>query len=238
MKKIKVGSNIKVRNASWSFDKGIFKKFDQHINKSIPLYKWSHDIGLDVSDFFLPNGNTFYDLGCSTGSFVKSLSIRHSNKNIKVFGIDEIQEMVNQSKKNNKQFKNVKILKGDITKIKFNEPNFISSFYTIQFIKPSKRQKLIDKIYKSLLWGGGFLIFEKVRAPDARFQDMITTIYNDFKLSNGFSADEIINKTKSLKGVMEPFSSKANMQMLKRAGFKDIICLFKFINFEGLLAIK
>ena len=82
------------------------------------------------------------------------------------------------------------------------------------------------------------LFFEKVRAPDARFQDMTTTMYNDFKLNQGFNEKEILNKTKSLKGVLEPFSSKANIQLLKRAGFKDIMCIFKFINFEGFLAIK
>ena len=83
-----------------------------------------------------------------------------------------------------------------------------------------------------MIWGGGFLFFEKVRAPDARFQDMTTTMYND-KLNQGFNEKEILNKTKSLKGVLEPFSSKANIQLLKRAGFKDIMCIFKFINFEG-----
>ena len=45
-------------------------------------------------------------------------------------------------------------------------------------------------------------------------------------------------KTISLKGVLEPFSSKANIDFLKRAGFKDIIIIFKYICFEGILAIK
>ena len=49
-------------------------------------------------------------------------------------------------------------------------------------------------------------MFEKIRANDARFQDIFSIIYNDFKLKNGYSPDEIINKTKSLKGVLEPFS--------------------------------
>ena len=35
------------------------------------------------------------------------------------------------------------------------------------------------------------------------------TKYAEFKESKGFSADEIANKSKSLKGVLEPFSTKA-----------------------------
>ena len=237
-KKIIVGDNIKPSDSSWSFGGNVPKTFDQHINKSVPLYKWSHEIGLNVSDFFLPNGTKFYDIGCSTGTFAKKLAERHYTKNIQIIGIDQIKEMVKVAKKNCNKFSNIKIKHGDITTAKLNHLNFISSFYSIQFIRPSKRQDLINKIYKSLIWGGGFLFFEKVRAPDARFQDMTTTMYNDFKLNQGFNEKEILNKTKSLKGVLEPFSSKANIQLLKRAGFKDIMCIFKFINFEGFLAIK
>ena len=82
------------------------------------------------------------------------------------------------------------------------------------------------------------LIFDKVRAPDARFQEMMTTLYNEYKLSSGYSAEEILNKSLSLKGILEPFSSKANLEMLKRSGFSDIMTIFKFITFEGYLAIK
>ncbi len=81
-------------------------------------------------------------------------------------------------------------------------------------------------------------MFEKVRYPDARFQDIMSQIYIDFKLDQGFSEIDIINKSKSLKGVMEPFSSKGNLQLLKRAGFKDIVTVFKYLNFEGFLSIK
>ena len=81
-------------------------------------------------------------------------------------------------------------------------------------------------------------MFEKVRFPDARFQDIMSQIYIDFKLDQGFSEIDIINKSKSLKGVMEPFSSQGNLQLLKRAGFKDIVTVFKYLNFEGFLSIK
>ena len=79
---------------------------------------------------------------------------------------------------------------------------------------------------------------EKVRGSDARFQDIFVQTYNEFKLSQGFSSEEIISKSRSLKGILEPFSSHGNTQLLKRAGFKDIITVFKYGCFEGYLAIK
>ena len=159
-------------------------------------------------------------------------------KKVKLYGIDEISEMIKISKKNNKNFKNVKFLNNNLNMINFLKSNIIYSFYTIQFIHPSKRQALFNKIYKSLKWGGAFLMFEKVRANDARFQDMMTQIYMDYKIKQGFNEKEIIQKSRSLKGVMEPFSTKGNYDLLKRAGFKDIITVFKYLCFEGILAIK
>jgi tRNA (cmo5U34)-methyltransferase len=237
-RKLGVGNKLSAQESNWSFSGKTVFNFDNHIKKSIPLYNLSHQMGLKISDFFLPNGTKFYDLGCSTGSFINNLAKRHKNKQIKIYGIDEVKQMVEVAKKKNKKFKNVKVLKKDITKFNFKNANFISSFYTIQFIRPFQRQKIINKIYNSLIWGGGFLFFEKVRAPDARFQDITTLIYNDFKREQGFTSNEILNKSKSLKGVLEPFSTNANIDMLKRAGFKDFISIFKYNNFEGILAIK
>ena len=116
--------------------------------------------------------------------------------------------------------------------------DLIVSYYKIQFIKPKVRQQFFDKIYTSLNWGGAFILFEKVRAPDARFQDITTQLYSEFKKKNGFTAEEILNKTSSLKSILEPFSSNANIDLMKRSGFKDILSIFKYVNFECFLAIK
>ena len=122
--------------------------------------------------------------------------------------------------------------------LKFLKADLIISYYSIQFTSPTKRQQIINKIYKSLNWGGCFIMFEKFRGPDARFQDIFTQIYNDFKETNGFSVYEIFNKQKSLRGILEPFSDQGNLGLLKRAGFKDISSISQLINFKGYLSIK
>ena len=234
----KVDKSIVAKNSSWTFSGNVAKNFDKHIDKSVPLYGWSHDLGLKISDFFVKKNSKIHDLGCSTGTFIKKINLRHNNKKIFIKGYDIEKKMVALAKKNNQKNKNVKINFENISSANLKDSDFITSFYTIQFIHPSQRQKIFNKIFKELNWGGGFLFFEKVRAPDARFQDMMGLIYNDFKLDNNFSPSEIIAKSRSLKGVLEPFSSKANIDLLKRAGFKDITTVFKFICFEGFLAIK
>jgi tRNA (cmo5U34)-methyltransferase len=38
--------------------------------------------------------------------------------------------------------------------------------------------------------------------------------------------------------VLEPFSTQGNLDLLSRAGFKDVMTLIKYVCFEGFLAIK
>lgn len=233
------GDNINKNLSDWSFKGDVFQNFDTHINKSVPLYNETHDLYLKLTDFFLQDKSKIIDIGCSTGTFLSKVYERHNknSKKIKFEGIDNVSEMIKFCKMKNRK-KNLKFFKGDVFKINFDNSCIISSFYTIQFISQKKRQTLINKIYKQLNWGGAFFMVEKVRGPDARFQDILNQTYIEYKLSKGYTPDQIINKSSSLKGVLEPFSSKGNLDLLKRAGFKDVISIFKYACFEGFLAIK
>jgi tRNA (cmo5U34)-methyltransferase len=237
-KKLFAGDKIKTSRSNWKFNKSVVKVFDKHVSSSVPLYEKAHDLIIKMSDFFIKENSTIIDLGSSTGTLIKSLDHRHfQKKNVNYLGVDSELEMIKASNKKISQ-KNIKFLNKKIENYKLPKSDMITSIYTIQFIKPSVRQDIFDKIYKSLTWGGAFFLFEKVRGPDARFQDIITGTYNDYKLDVGYNFEEISIKTQSLRGVLEPFSTNGNLDLLKRAGFKDVMIIFKYICFEGFLAIK
>ena len=48
----------------------------------------------------------------------------------------------------------------------------------------------------------------------------MTQTYNEYKISQGFNPNEIIAKSRSLKGVLEPFSTNGNLQLLKGQDLK------------------
>ena len=177
----------------------------------------------------------------STGSLGNV--ILQNNKKINFIGIDSVKEMIDQANHNKKKQKTklkckVIFKNADIEKFALKKNDMFVSYYTIQFLPPKIRQKIVDKIFKSLNWGGAFIMCEKIRGPDARFQDILTLMYNEFKLENNFSFEEILEKSRSLKGVLEPFSDKGNLDMLKRSGFKDIFPIFQMLSFKGYLCIK
>ena len=233
-----VGDKIKSKNASWSFKgKNLAKHFKNHIEKSVPLYNESHKLIIDYSDFFIKDGSICYDIGCSVGNLLNNLSKHHSGKKSQFIGLDVQQDMISFAKNNNSK-KNIQFKKADFLKIKCKKADMVISFYTAQFIKPEKRLIFFKKIHKMLNWGGGLFLFEKIRSKDARFQDYSTAVYNEFKLRNGFEPNEIFQKTRSLKGILEPFSEQGNLTLLREAGFKDYTTIFNYINFRGILIIK
>jgi tRNA (cmo5U34)-methyltransferase len=234
-----VGDGISAQNSEWSFGRGVAKTFGEHVRRSVPLYAEGHDLICQISDYFVPKNALVYDLGASTGRLLAKLAARHEAKpGVTFVGIDQEESMIEEARKVIGKRTNVRLEVGDINLWDYEPCELVVSYYTIQFIHPRIRQDLINKIYQNLNWGGAFLFFEKVRGPDARFQDMCTGIYNEFKLDNGFSEAEIINKSRSLKGTLEPFSTNGNLEMLRRAGFVDIMTVIKYVCFEGFLAIK
>ena len=237
----KLSAELPLERANWTFNGKLVDSFDAHISRSVPLYKEGHDLICDMSDFFIKPNSICYEIGCSTGTLTLELAAHHKNKpEARFIGVDIEEDMIRKScsKLNQAKGLNVSFLAEDVTQLEMDQADLIVCYYTVQFINTSVRQKLIDKLYKTLNWGGALLLFEKVRGADARFQDILSALYHDYKLREGYSADEIIAKSRSLKGVLEPFSTQGNLDMLKRAGFVDINTVQKYLCFEGFLAIK
>ena len=234
-----VGEEIVAKEAAWSFGGATPKNFNEHVRRSVPYYEDGHELIVKLSDYFIKDGSVCYDLGTSTGKVIKFLAERHKHRsNVKLVGIDSQVEMVTEAKEMTPPELNVELIVDDIVTHQYQKADLIVSYYTLQFVKPHLRQFMLNKIFETLNWGGAFIMFEKVRACDARFQDIMQTLYTDYKIEQGYSSEEIIAKTKSLKGVLEPFSTQGNLDLLKRAGFVDIMTVFKHICFEGIIAIK
>ena len=236
-----VGDGLNADRGNWKFSGSTVDSFDDHVSKSVPLYNEGHELICDISDFFIKENSICYEIGCSTGTL--SLKLAQHNvgkKSAKFIGLDIEQDMINKANKKISETENLNVSfkAEDVITSELMPADMIVCYYTVQFIRPSVRQELITKLYESLNWGGALLLFEKVRGADARFQDILTTLYSDYKLRMGYTPEEIVSKTRSLKGVMDPFSTQGNIDLLKRAGFLDVNTIQKYLCFEGFLAIK
>ena len=172
---MKVGDNIQSENGNWKFSGKTVDNFDAHVSKSVPLYNEGHDLINKLSDYFIQDNSVIYEIGTSTGELLIKLAQYHKNRpSVKFIGIDIEEDMIAKANEKKKQLglKNVEFICDSAVAADYEPADMFISYYTMQFIRPSERQRMLDKIYENLRWGGALAMFEKVRAPDARFQDI------------------------------------------------------------------
>jgi tRNA (cmo5U34)-methyltransferase len=233
-----VGDAIRASSGRWSFADDTVDNFDAHIARSVPLYAECQELVARLSEFFLASDSRVYELGCSTGAMTEQIARQNEGRPVQICAIDVEPAMAEKAAQRLAGYDNVEVVCADVLDMDYRPADLFVSFLTMQFIAPRFRQQLFDRVYQSLNWGGALILVEKVRAPDARFNDMMSQLYNDYKLSAGYTPEEIIAKSRSLKGVLEPFSTQGNLDLLQRAGFVDVMSVFKYLCFEGFLAIK
>ncbi len=237
--KLLVGSGIESSDSSWKFSGKVAEKFPEHVRRSVPYYEDGHNLIANLSNFYLKDNSVCYEIGTSHGELIEKVYKKNvALKNTSYVGIDISKDMINKANQRVPNNNQIYFKATDAVSSDYKDSDLFISNYSMQFIPLEQRYKMAGKIYNSLNKGGGFILFEKVLDDASIFQDIVSQLYVEFKIENGFSFGEIISKSKSLKGVLTPLTTSGNIDMLKQAGFKDITTIMKYLNFEGFLAVK
>lgn len=222
----------------FEFDEEVASVFDDMLNRSVPYYKEMQRLTINFALNFLEQNDRVYDLGCSTASTLIELA-KHCDKPLQLVGIDNSKAMLDRALNKSKAFGvAIEFVEGDIHDVAFDDAKLIISNYTLQFIRPLQREKLVQKIYDSLQEGGIFIFSEKVISSDKTLNKQSIDEYYKFKKIQGYSEFEIAQKREALENVLIPYSEEENRQMIKDAGFSHCETLFKWVNFATFIAIK
>jgi len=222
----------------FEFDEEVASVFDDMLNRSVPFYKEMQRLTINFALNYLDENDKVYDLGCSTASTLIELS-KHSSKNLELIGIDNSEAMLNRAKNKCKAFGvDIKFINDDIHNVLFTNAKLIISNYTLQFIRPLQREKLVKKIYNNLEKGGIFIFCEKVISSDKILDKQYIDEYYEFKKTQGYSEFEIAQKREALENVLIPYTEDENKKMILDAGFSHCETLFKWVNFATFIAIK
>lgn len=242
MKK-KIDKKIIHISNSWSFNKNVSDNFDLHVKQSIPFYYEIINAIAGLSEFFMKENSVIYDLGCSTGNIISSLSKLNLSNYIEIYGVDREEHMLKIAETKLKKLKvkkNIKIsfIKEDVLKLSLKQNNLTICSLLFPFLKKKDQIILLKKEYKSLEPGGAIIILDKIKSNNVDFENMFGQLYVDFKKNKKIKNKDIIKKTKSLRSIHTLKTYKETLNMLKNVGFKDVENFFKFINFSGFIGIK
>ncbi len=223
----------------FTFDAQVADVFDDMVKRSVPGYQSMIEmISLSIKTYGQNNTN-YYDLGASTGATSIALGINNPHSNNQIIALDNSPDMVKKFQQNlTGKIDNIDVVCGDILDIKFENASIIVLNLTLQFITPSNRQALINKIYKGLNTNGALIVSEKIHFDNKKKQKQITKLHLDFKRANGYSELEIANKRQSIENVLITDSKQTHFKRFNTAGFKNSICHFQCLNFASFLAVK
>lgn len=222
----------------WKFNANLAGEFEKHIKQSIPGYDVIHSIIGSYSCSFLGFNGMVVDIGCSSGIVPTYLFSKNDGKNIKYLGLDIEPEMVEYCQERHQNNPMAKFCLADIVGYELPACDLALAVFTLQFLSPKDRATVIASIFESLNSGGGFLLFEKCIDDDSTLQEINQSSLLDFKIAEGISTDEVLEKLFSIRGVMRPRQVSSVLDELIAANFLNVTLVFKCMGFHGFIAIK
>lgn len=194
--------------------------FDRHIEQSIRGYRDLVEDCVELSQYFVEDGTVVCDIGCSTGRMLAAIQSRNRERApaARYVGIDI--EPAFKSYWSRLEGANIRFVAQDILAFdNFVDLSLVTSIFTLQFLPERYRREVCRKIFAGLVPGGAFIIAEKTFAKISKTQDMLTSLYLQYKRQH-FSDEEILEKEKSLRDKMKPGRESDLVRLLAEAGFK------------------
>lgn len=234
-------SNPQAQVKDFAFDAQVVEVFPDMISRSVPGYTTIIDTIGRLSQQFVKQNTTIYDLGCSLGAATLAMRKGIEAKQCKIISVDNSPAMVERCKMHINAFKGktpVDVLESNIQDIVIENSSMVVLNFTLQFIEKSERQTVINNIAKGMNEGGLLVISEKVSHGDTIIDEHLINLHHDFKRANGYSELEVAQKRTALENVMRTDSVEQHIDRLKQAGFSHVSPWFQCFNFISFIAIK
>jgi tRNA (cmo5U34)-methyltransferase len=207
------------------------------LERSIPDYRSMRALVYKIGKQHIQPETLVVDVGCSTGLAVEPF-VREYDGGCSFLLIDNAPAMVDACRERFREYDNVEVQQGDLWKyLPLKEPtSLVLSVLSLQFMPTAYRQRMINQIYDAMVPGGALILVEKIIGDN--LDDDLVELYYQMKAENGYSAEQIAEKRRSLENVLSPLKAAWNVDLLRTAGFEAVEEFWRCLNFCGWIAVK
>ncbi len=225
----------------FAFDDAVADVFPDMIRRSVPGYETVISmLGVLAREYAQAHSNV-YDLGCSLGAATLAMHRQTRELSLNHICVDNSESMIRRCRSRLQRHMPeaaLEVLCEDIETLAIRNASVVTLNFTLQFIAPEARLKLLSKIHQGLRPGGALILSEKlVFERDSENQNQLNW-HHAFKRANGYSDLEISQKRAALENVLIPDSREQHVERLSQAGFCEIVQWFQAFNFASFVAIK
>lgn len=226
-----------VPGEKWEFDAEVADSFDDMLSRSIPQYEVMRRAVVDVGSRYHQPGTHVVDLGCSRGEALATFHERLGST-ASYLGV-EVSEPMLEAARRRFEGTHVRVEHMDLrTAYPSPTASVTLSVLTLQFVPIEHRLRILRDAWRHTAPGGAFILVEKVLGATADLDALMVDLYYQRKREAGYSQEDIDRKRLSLEGVLVPVSSRWNEEMLASAGFREVDCVWRWMNFAAWVAVK
>jgi len=232
------------RASDFQFNEQVAVIFDDMLVRSVPFYLEQQSLIQEIASQFYQKGTRVIDLGCSTATTLINIG-KAISPTPSLVGYDSSEPMLEKARANIKDAglaEHTELLFGDfndkLDEVDLSNTSLVTLCWTLQFVRPLKRDALIRKIYNGMKDGGALIVTEKTLTNDSNMNRFFIDFYYDFKRRNGYSDEEISKKREALENVLIPYRFDENFELFRRNGFQIVETFFQWYNFAGFLCVK
>jgi tRNA (cmo5U34)-methyltransferase len=228
----------------WEFGEDVTEAFDDMLGRSVPQYEVMRAAAVDLVRRHHVDGEDVVDLGASRGDMIaRMMSDPSLRKRCRTFHAVEVSPPMLAAMRS--RFMGEE-LSGEVRVEDFDvragyppvRAGTTLSILTLQFTPIEHRLRILRDVYESTVPGGALVLVEKVIGASARIDATMIDAYYAMKRANGYSEEQIERKRLALEGVLVPVTAAWNEDMLRRSGFAEVDCFWRWMNFAGWLAVK
>jgi tRNA (cmo5U34)-methyltransferase len=239
-----VFASTAARGGDFEFNEQVAKVFDDMLVRSVPFYLEQQCLIKELAGKFWVEGTQVYDLGCSTATTLINIA-REIAPSARLVGYDNSAAMLQQAQDKcaaEGLGDRIELRQGDLNAapadLRLDNAGVVTVCWTLQFVRPARRERLMRWIYESLAENGIMLVTEKVLTNSTCMNRFFIDLYYDYKRRNGYSDGEIQRKREALENVLVPYRLDENLELFRASGFEVVETFFQWYNFVGFLCMK
>jgi ubiquinone/menaquinone biosynthesis C-methylase UbiE len=214
----------------------IANEYDDKRRYIIPCFDDFYKRSVSLLKFYKNDVKSVVDLGAGTGLLTKEIYEMYNNAHFTL--IDVAVDMLNIAKQRFRGLNNFEFIEHNyIENIPIKNCELMCSALSIHHLESDEKAKLYKNIYDILDKNGCFINLDIFIAGSKR----IDNLYNDWWFN--FIDQNIKNVEEKNRMVESRKLDKENtiqetLELLKMCGFNDIECIYNFMKFGVIMAIK
>ena len=230
-----------VPEGRWAFNAEVTQVFENMLSRSIPQYEVMRRACFEVACKYVRPKTAIVDLGCSRGDAIQALLDKYGAQN-RFVGVEVSEPMLEAARERFRGYIDCGVVDIRQMDLRTAYPPVVASVtlsvLTLQFTPIEYRQRIVSDVYRHTQEGGAFILVEKILGSSAEIDRALAETYYSLKREHGYSEEEIERKRLSLEGVLVPVTAKWNEELLRDAGFRQVDCFWRWMNFAGWVAVK